>query len=242
MDLYLDLQNRFKKIVSDSNLDKEGIFVTTSALTPEEAIGITSRKDYPLLNGKEVLINAEFKGAIGQAFTDAPTVFRGNIQDIINMDLSNNRNKALFIASLNAVLKYLGLISNTVHCKNQEPELCGNEFVKNLKDKFGNVNIGLVGFQPAILDNIRKHFSVRVLDLDDNNIGKIKYNTMVEDSREKTHDVINWSDLLLVTGSTVTNGTITQFLSLDKPVFFFGTTIAGTAYLKDLERLCFYSA
>ncbi|WMJ76272.1 MULTISPECIES: Rossmann-like domain-containing protein [unclassified Sedimentibacter] len=242
MDLYTDLQNRFKKIVSDSNLDKEGIFVTTSALTPEEAIGITSRKDYPLLNGKEVLINAEFKGAIGQAFTDAPTVFRGNIQDIINMDLSDNRNKALFIASLNAVLKYLGLISNTVHCKNQEPELCGSEFVKNLKEKFGNVNIGLVGFQPAILDNIRKHFSVRVLDLDDNNIGKIKYDTMVEDSREKAHDVMNWADLLLVTGSTVTNGTITQFLSLDKPVFFFGTTIAGAAYLKDLERLCFYSA
>jgi|GEM_PF-3087970 len=36
----------------------------------------------------------------------------------------------------------------------------------------------------------------------------------------------------------LTNGTINNFLITGKPVVFFGTTIAGAAYLMDLNRYC----
>lgn len=241
MEFYTELQQKMKEIVSQNNLDDEDILISTTTLTTEEAIGITKRKDFPLLNGKEVLMEANFKGSIGQAFTDSPTVFNGSIRDVLNLDISDNRNKVLFIASLNAILKHLNLIENTIHCKNEEPEECAKDIVEHIKDKYGNVRIGMIGFQPAIIDNLRKDFSIRVLDLDKNNIGKKKYDLLIEDGRTNTNEVIKWAEILLVTGSTVTNGTIVNFLNIQKPVLFYGTTIAGVAYLKGLNRICFCS-
>jgi uncharacterized protein (DUF4213/DUF364 family) len=241
MEFYTELQQKMKEIVSQNNLDDEDILISTTTLTTEEAIGITKRKDFPLLNGKEVLMEANFKGSIGQAFTDSPTVFNGSIKDILDLDMSDNRNKVLFIASLNAILKHLNLIENTIHCKNEEPEECAKDIVEHIKDKYGNVRIGMIGFQPAIIDNLRKDFSIRVLDLDKNNIGKKKYDLLIEDGRTNTNEVIKWAEILLVTGSTVTNGTIVNFLNIQKPVLFYGTTIAGVAYLKGLNRICFCS-
>ena len=241
MEFYTELQQKMKEIVSQNNLDDEDILISTTTLTTEEAIGITKRKDFPLLNGKEVLMEANFKGSIGQAFTDSPTAFNGSIKDILDLDISDNRNKVLFIASLNAILKHLNLIENTIHCKNEEPEECAKDIVEHIKDKYGNVKIGMIGFQPAIIDNLRKDFSIRVLDLDKNNIGKKKYDLLIEDGRTNMKEVIEWAEILLITGSTVTNGTIVNFLNIQKPVLFYGTTIAGVAYVKGLNRICFCS-
>ena len=47
------------------------------------------------------------------------------------------------------------------------------------------------------------------------------------------------ANLILCTGSTVCNGTIVNYLGLDTEVLFFGTTLAGTAVLMGLKRLCF---
>ncbi len=48
---------------------------------------------------------------------------------------------------------------------------------------------------------------------------------------------MNWADIFLVTGTTLLNGTIGDFLR-DKPIIFYGTTIAGAAYLVGWERFC----
>lgn len=241
MEFYTSLWNKMNDIIKGNDLDEDSILISTAELTPEEAIGTTLRKDYPLLNGKEVLVEANFKGSLGQAYTDTPTVFSGSIKDVMNLDLSDNRNKVLFIATLNSILKYLGLIGNTVHCKNEEPENCAKELTKYIKDKYGRVKIGLVGLQPAMLDNLRNDFSIRVLDLDSKNIGNKRYDILIENGMEAMDEVIDWADLLLVTGSTVTNGSIVDYLKIKKPVLFYGTTIAGTAYLENLNQVCFYS-
>jgi len=241
MEFYIQLQQKLKEIVKQNNLYDENIFITTNTLTPEEANGITERKDFPLLNGKEVLIEANFLGSVGQAYTDSPTVFNGSIKKVLELDLSDNRNKVLFIAALNAILKHLKFIENTIHCKDEEPEECGKEVVKYIKDKFGNVKIGMIGFQPAIIDNLRREFSIRVLDLDPRNIDKTKYDVLIEDGKNNMEEVVNWADILVVTGSTITNGTIVDFLKVKKPILFYGTTIAGVAYLEGLSRICFCS-
>ena len=77
---------------------------------------------------------------------------------------------------------------------------------------------------------------LRVIDLDKDNIGTEKFNTTIE-GPEKTDDAVDWADLLLVTGTTIANGTIEQFLNR-KPVLFYGTTIAGAAHLMGWDRFC----
>jgi putative heavy-metal chelation protein len=239
MEFYRSIKEKLNEIVIKNDLMDEAVKITTRVLKPIEAIGETERKDYPLLKGKEFLINAELKGCIGQAFTDEPTDYSGSIKDVMSLDLESNRNKAIFIASLNAIFRYLDIIDKTVHCKNEQPEICAKKIKEYIKDKYGDVKIGLIGFQPAILDNIRTEFSVRVLDLDTDNIGKEKYGVVVEDGSIAFKDVIEWADMILATGSTIGNGTIVNFLNLDKPVLFFGTTIAGVAQIKGLDRVCF---
>ncbi len=155
------------------------------------------------------------------------------------MELNNNKNRAIFISVLNATLKYLGLIDKTIHCKNESPEICAENYAKYIKETYGEVKIGLVGFQAAILDRLRKDFDIRALGLDKNNIGKEKYNVTIEAGEKAFKDVLDWADIILVTGSTVVNGTVINFMNLNKEVIFYGTTIAGVAYLEKINRLCF---
>ena len=86
-----------------------------------------------------------------------------------------------------------------------------------------------------MLEFCSREFPVRAVDLNPENIGKEKYGVLVEDAGLKTQELIEWCDLLLVTGSTLANGTIDHFLGLDKKVIFYGTTIAGAAKVLGLD-------
>ena len=105
--------------------------INTKSLTPEEAIGITKRKDFPIITGKDVMVQAECLGALGQAFTDAPSAYRGTLEEICSLDLANDPySSGLFIAALNAVMKHLGRVDCTVHCRNEGPEFCAADVVR----------------------------------------------------------------------------------------------------------------
>lgn len=236
-EFYTDLFVKFKKLVEDNGLLNEEVKITGRALTTEEAIGNTERKDFPIIKGKEKLLQADFKGIKGQAFTDMPNNFRGNLKQIIEMPLDTNFDTAVYIATLNAVCRYLEMTNNTVHCKDGEPESCALELVEYIKNKYGSPKIALIGFQPAMLENLGKNYNVRIVDLDANNIGKVKYGVMVEDGSKPIDDLLNWCDIVVATGSTIANKTITNVL-LDKPTIFFGTTLAGAAALMKLQRFC----
>ena len=55
-------------MVKDHNLTGERVNVTIGTLSADQAIGSPVRPDFALLGGKEVMIEAEFKGSFGQAF------------------------------------------------------------------------------------------------------------------------------------------------------------------------------
>lgn len=239
MGFYNEVKKRFNDLIIKNNIDINVDLVATFKLKAAEAIGTPSRKDYPILKGREHLINAEFKGFIGQAYTDQPSSFKGNLKDVLELDLNTNSNKAIFVATINAVLKSLGLIDKTVHCKDDEPKECAKSFIKFLKDAHKKEKIALIGLQPAILHELSKKFKLRVLDLDEDNIGKEKSTVIIEHGINDYEDVINWADVILVTGSTCCNGTVVNFIDMNKQVYFYGTSIAGIAYLMNLNRLCF---
>ncbi|HEY5525166.1 MAG TPA: DUF364 domain-containing protein [Clostridium sp.] len=236
VNFYEELFNKFREIVIKNDLLEDKI-ITGKILTPVEAIGDTEKKNYPILKGKERLLEVTFRGYKGQAFTDMLNNYSGTLKEVIEMPLDNNFNRAVYIATLNAVCRYLNISSNTVHCKDKEPGNCALELPNFIKERYGNPKIALIGFQPAMLEKLSKSFDVRIVDLDINNINTVKYGVLVEDGYKHTESLLEWCDIILATGSTVANNTITS-LFVEKPIVFFGTTLAGTAELMGLERFC----
>ncbi len=233
--IYDEIRTRALKVINADLLDKN-ITVKARALSTEEAIGNPEADDFPLMKGKERLMQAEIDGSCGQAFTDQYGNFEGTLKDILTSELKNNFRMAIFIASINAALRHMGLIKGTIHCRDKEPEECAGELVKKIKESYGAPRILQIGFQPRFVEALSGITELRVIDLDKDNIGTKKFNTTIE-GPEKTDEAIKWADLLLVTGTTIANGTIEQFLD-KKPVLFYGTTIAGAAHLMGWDRFC----
>jgi hypothetical protein len=236
VDVYKNLKNEIYKVFGDRKLLSAPVSVRARVLTTEEAIGNPEADDYPLQKGKEKLMQAEFQGAVGQAFTDHYGDFEGTLGDVLQMSLENNFRRAVFVATMNAVLRRLGRIENTIHCRDQEPVECAAAMASHIQGKYGQVKIALIGFQPRIVQSLWSHFDIRVLDLDKDNIGSRKFGVEIEGPAQ-TGSAVNWADLLTVTGTTLVNDTIGSFLN-NKPTIFYGTTIAGAAHLMGWERFC----
>lgn len=240
--LYSFLAEELKKLVAENGLESSEIRILSSGLTPEEAIGITARKDYPILDGKEIMLQAEFDGAIGQAFTSSPASYAGTLEEILNGDLEqDDQARALFIAAMNAVMRRLGRCEHTVHCKNDGPELCAVQYANYIAEKYGSPKIGVVGYQPALISELCSRFTVRALDLNPANVGKERFGITIEHGIDDMDSVKEWADVILCTGSTLANASITDYMNLDKDVIFFGTTAAGAGELLGLKRKCFES-
>lgn len=237
MDFYEKLRDQFRQIIIDESWQDEMMEVAdTRPLTVQEAIGQPDRDDYPILNGKEVMVETSFKGARGQAFTDQPGNFTGSLKDILDLGLDSNFERAVFISSLNAVLKYMGKIDKTIHCKDDEPRICADHLVSLVKEKYNDPRIGFIGYQPGMISVLAKEFDIRAVDLDPNNIGQDKAGIIIEDE-SKTEEILEWSDIIIATGSTIVNDTLKNFLG-EKPVIFYGITASGAAYLNGWQTYC----
>jgi len=230
------IRKEFIKLIKENGLEGDEVTVRAATLSTEQAIGNPEDKDYPIVKGEERLMQAEFRGSRGQAFTDMYGNFSGRLADIAAMDLKNNFRRAIFIASLNAVMRHLGLINQTIHCKDNQPRECGQELVKYIEKNYGRPRIAMVGFQPRMVEALAKKFELRVTDMDKDNIGREKFGVKIDDpSRAKEN--LDWCDIAVVTGTTIVNDTIDQFRT-NKPVVFYGITISGAAKLAGLNSFC----
>ncbi|MEW6077317.1 MAG: DUF364 domain-containing protein [Thermodesulfobacteriota bacterium] len=235
-DIHGQLREKFARICREQNLMDQNVQVKARTLTVEEAIGNPEADDFPLQQGKERLMQADFLGSSGQAFTDRFGNFEGALRDIIDSPLTNNFRRAVFVATLNAVLKHLGRTDRTLHCRDREPVECASELARFIEKEYGRAKVVQIGFQPAMVEAVSRNFPYRILDLDPENIGMEKRGARIE-GPDATADALAWADLLLVTGTTIVNGTVDQFLT-GKPVLFYGTTIAGAAALMGWKRFC----
>jgi len=240
-----ELKRRWWKKVVENGLENVEVTVKVRGLSPKEAIGEPDQKDFPLYKGHEVMIQAEFKGVLGQAFTDEPTYYEGRLKNIYQLKLQTNRDRGLFIAVANAIYRYLGLITNTVHCKNEGPELCGKKIAEYLASSLSpETKILMIGLQPAIAYHLSSKFrNFRVTDMDPANIGQVRRGVLIE-SYKTNAEAIAWSDVILATGSSIVNNSIDEILKLSvgKRLIFYGVTIASAAYEFNFERLCFTSS
>lgn len=215
--------------------------VEARTLSPEEAIGRTERTDYPLLSGKEFLMAASFRGETGQAFTAHPLPWSGTLEDLLALDPERPGSDALLVAAVNAVARWAGETDRTVHCRDAGPERCARRIRDELLERHPGAHVLVVGYQPAIIAALSDAFSLRVLDLDLDNVGKHRMGVLIEDGITDRADALAWADVVLATGSMAANGTIGAYVGLSVPVYFYGTTVAALASRLGLARLCYES-
>ena len=239
------LESAKEKVVK--KLRKEGllsnkVLLKAKVLSSVEAIGNPEEYDFPLLKGKEKIVEANFNDYLGHVFTDMYGGFYGSLEEVFAMDPSNNYRRALQVATINALCKYWGLAENTVHCKDKQPKVCADKCVKFIRKNYPAVErIAFIGYQPALVDAFSKKYILRVLDLDEDNIGKEKFGQIILDGNTDFPDAIQWAQLVLSTGTTVVNGTIDEILNIagKEKVIFYGVTISGIAAILGLNRICF---
>ena len=82
MDIYSNLRKEFCRLIDGLVLmdDEQITVVSARTLSAKEAIGNPDRDDFPLLKGKEFMVEASFRGAKGQAFTDMPGNYKGYLK------------------------------------------------------------------------------------------------------------------------------------------------------------------
>ena len=232
----INIKEELKKIAEENNLLDEPI----EARPINVQLDTARISDYPLLNGKEFLLRAFFKGCVGDAFTGDLREFKGTIAEVLESDYN-----PLVVATLNAVMKYLGHIEKTEHCTKDEPEICAKKLSEYLLNEYGkDITVGIIGYHPAIIKQMVETFgkgNVIITDLDFNNIGRIKYGAVIYHADMNEYLIKN-SDIVLSTGSTTANGTLPEIIEMakkyDKRIIFYGTTVAGVAKLLNLERFC----
>lgn len=239
---------KFIELVKGNGLGSADVSVKVKQLSPREAIGEPKRQDYPITLGKERVIEAEVLGARAHVFTDSPTQFTSRLSDVLEMDITNNSSRAIFIAVMNATLRYLGIVNATVHCRDEEPEACGQETATLIGGMPGVRSVGLVGLNPAIARGLVDVFGpqgVRITDLNPDNIDSLKFDVEIWDGKTRTEELVRLSDLLLVTGTTIVNGTFDAIEDLTRQygriLIVFGVTAAGISSLCGLTRLCPYA-
>jgi uncharacterized protein (DUF4213/DUF364 family) len=236
---------RFREIVQAESLLDTEVSVLARPLTPEEAIGTPGRRDFPIIIGKERILEATFLGARGHAFTDAAREFVGTIAEVLDLELTSNQNRAIYVATLNAVLRHLARVTTTVHCKDDDPEKCGAEIAQHILERHGRAAVGLIGLNPAIAEHLVEVFGpdrIRISDLYRDNIGKERFGVQVWDGSDRTLDLIESSDVVLMTGTTLQNGTFddiwTAIQTRGKHGLVYGVTAAGICALTGIERIC----
>ncbi len=236
MDFYTKMKSELARMIDENDWHNARVQVKVKTLTAVEAIGNTEHDDYPLVKGRERMMEADFEGAKGQAFTDQFGNFDGTMDMVADLPLENSFHRAAFIATLNAVMRRLGLCEGTVHCRDDEPPRCAKELVNYMESRYGNPKIGMVGLQPRMLEHLSARFQIRVTDLDEDNIGTEKFGVHIG-GPEETSANLQWCDVAFITGSTLCNDSLQSIIG-DKPTEVFGVTVAGPAVLLNLNRFC----
>jgi hypothetical protein len=253
--LYEEIDREFRRIADghrlwDGKVVCELLVRGFSRKPPRRARGVERyvkipSEEYALTKGREVLLRARFGGSYGDAFTDEPTVFRGELSDLRGAIFAGKPERAVYLATLNAVFSSLGLIEGGVHCRGGDPERCGARLVDYILENFGrDVVVAHIGYQPGHVRACSRWFRGHVTDLSPENIGKVRFGRRIG-SGEENEEVIRRSDVACITGSTLVNGSLPELLGWcerygTEPIVY-GVTASSAARILKLRYFCPYA-
>ena len=240
-----EARTRLRRIVEDEGLLDESVTVLATPLTPEEAIGTPGRRDFPILIGKERVVEATILGARGQAFTDSPRETISTLREVLDREPETNAGRAILVATINATLARLGRADGTVHCMDDEPEQCARELADEVHRRAPDAEVGLIGLNPAIAERLIDRLGpnqVRITDLNPDHVGTTRWGVEIWNGATHTEELVDASTFVVFTGTTLVNGTFDAILdrvrSQGKGYLTYGMTVSGVAALLGLERIC----
>ena len=234
--VYDKMRNVLAEMTAEVGLETE-VKVSAGPLKIHDAMGDPEEKDYPLRKGKEKLMEATILDSRGQAYTDMYANYQGTLSDVIALELKDNFQRAVFVSTLNALLRHQNKVKNTRHCKNEGMGQCGREVAGYVKERYRSPQIWLVGLQPRLLENLSRHFHIRVTDKDPDNTGYEKSGVEIENPSAAS-EIGQWCDLILATGTIFVNNTFEEVISCGKTVILYGVTAAGPAHVLGIQRYC----
>ncbi len=240
-------REKFGKIIKDAGLSDTEVTVRVKPTTREEAAGMPGHRNLPIVLGKERVVEAKVMGVRGHAFTDTASEFVGTLDDVIKLELTSHRNRAIYIAALNATLNKLKMTEATIHCKRGEPAMCSEVLARQILEKHDKTKVGVIGFNLDFVKKQVEYFgagNVRATDLNPDNIGKKVDGVEIKDGRTANEELINFADVVLFTGTTLVNGTFDYLYDrvreLGKDYLVFGVSASGPGELLNFKRACPY--
>ncbi|MGC8974665.1 MAG: Rossmann-like domain-containing protein [Thermoprotei archaeon] len=199
-------------------------------------------KEYAIVRGEEVMMECVFKSARAHVFTQLPRDIVMRVDEILRLDLSDVGNRSIFYCALNAVMRYYGLVDGTTHCRGNSPLKCAKTLVEDLKSFAPDARILLVGYQPAIAEELVRYFkTVYITDMSPRNIGKVVGKVSVLD-HVRNNDLIREVDIVLATGSSLLNKTLWDLYEVssrfNKVFILYGVSAAGASRILGIKRHC----
>ena len=214
----------------DEIVDVRGNYQPEKTLMPEG--------DVPSeVNRPEYATIADFKGAKGEAYSETPAEFYGTLEELLAYPLAGRGIDARVLAGINAVMKYLGLLDNAVYSEDPEArKKYADQIFAEVTEKYGRDHIVLVGYDGYIVKRFMEEpLDFWTMDRNPDNITKDRFFHVIVNSGKPNRDsCFAWAKILIVTGSTLCNGTILPYLECENDVKFYGATFAGASQLLNL--------
>jgi hypothetical protein len=236
-DVMREIKGYLREAGQRDGLQDAMVRVRARPLTAEEVIGNPEHEDYPLVVGRERMMEADVRGARGHAFTDMYGHWQGELREVCAMEPVNNYRRAIVVATLNAVMRFAGAAADTVHCKDEGPVECAGDIPSYVAAEGLRAPFALIGYQPRFAESLSALGELRIADMDGRHVGQRRAGVEVLPA-ERADEALGGAGCAFVTGSTIVNATIHRFLELGIPTAFYGVTIAGGAKLLGLKRYC----
>lgn len=188
----------------------------------------------------EYRVCADFRGTKGEAYTETPAGFEGTLREAIALAPSEKGIDARCLAAINAVMNHLGLCAGEFPATFDERRLYTEALFLHMVENYGRSNIILVGYDGYFVKKfVSEDIDFWTMDRDPDNISQDRFKHVIVNSGKYNREAcFAWGKLFIVTGSTLTNGTVVQYLDLindpDRDILFYGVTIAGVATLLGL--------
>ena len=230
-ELYEMIKERFLAVPGVNELLDLPVKVTADTdpektLLPEGAVPSAAKRG-------EYRVCASLSGTTGEAYTETPWSFEGTLCEALQIPVTDKGINAISIACINAALSRLGLIEGTFSETIAAHESYADSLCRYVVENYGKKNIILVGYDGYIVKRFMDEgIDFWTMDRDPDNIAQDRFNHVIVNSAKYNREsCFAWGKLFIITGSTLCNGTVVQYLDKGKNLLFYGVTGRGASHL-----------
>ena len=205
---------------------------------PEVQLLPEGESPHPYIDKPEYRVIADYEGAKGEAYTETPFEFEGTLREAVEIKPTEAGIDARVIAAINAALCSWDFLPGTFP---DDPEI-HHKYAADLynyvtRNMGYRSNVVLIGYDGYIVKKfVEGGMDFWTLDRNPSNISQNRFEHVVVNGAKLNREACyEWGQLFLLTGSTMTNGTVTHFLDREIKTLFYGITAAGPARLLGLH-------